>query len=87
MGYLQSVTPKNYVFLLGMFVTASALYLFAFVKAAEYLKLPFYPSYASFTFPFVISATNSIAYLINLCNHPSFGKKRYPPDLIPRIPF
>lgn len=56
-GYMQSVTPKNYVFLLGMFVTASALYLFAFVKAAEYLKLPFYPSYASFTFPFVISAT------------------------------
>lgn len=26
------------------------------MKAIGYLKLPFFPSYASFTFPFVISA-------------------------------
>lgn len=55
-GYVQSVTPKSYGMLMGMFVVASILYIFALVKAVEYLKLPFYPSYAAFTFPFVISA-------------------------------
>lgn len=58
-GYVQSVTPKSYGFLMAMFVAASVLYIFALVKAAEYLKLPFFPSYASFTFPFVISAIAS----------------------------
>lgn len=55
-GYVQSVTPKSYGMLMGMFVVASILYIFALVKAVECLKLPFYPSYAAFTFPFVISA-------------------------------
>lgn len=67
-GYLQSATSKNTVFLLGMFGAASLLYVFAFVKAIEYLRLPFYPSYASFTFPFVISATaakQTAAYLMD----------------------
>lgn len=58
-GYVQSVTPKSYGFLMAMFVAASVLYIFALVKAVEYLKLPFFPSYASFTFPFVISAIAS----------------------------
>ncbi len=58
-GYVQSVTPKSYGFLLGMFAAACLLYIFALVKAAGYLRLPFYPSYASFTFPFVISAIAS----------------------------
>lgn len=56
-GYVQSVTPKSYGFLMGMFLLATFLYVFALVIAVYYLlKLPFYPSYASFTFPFVISA-------------------------------
>lgn len=55
-GYVQSVTPKSKGFLLGMFVAATLLYLFALVKAVSFLKLPFYPSMAAFTFPFVISA-------------------------------
>ena len=58
-GYVQSVTPKNYGFLMGMFVIAVILYVFALVKAVSYLKLPFFPSYAAFTFPFVISAIAS----------------------------
>ena len=37
-------------------IVAAILYVFSLVKAVTYLKLPFYPSYASFTFPFVISA-------------------------------
>lgn len=55
-GYVQSVEPKNYLFLMTMLVIASAIYIFALIKAVEYLRLPFYPSYAAFTFPFVISA-------------------------------
>lgn len=55
-GYVQSVTPKSKGFLLAMFAAASVLYVFALIKAASYLKLPFYPSMAAFTFPFVISA-------------------------------
>lgn len=58
-GYIQSVQPKSYAFLIGLYVVASILYLFALVKALGYLRLPFYPSYASFTFPFVISAVAS----------------------------
>lgn len=55
-GYVQSVTPKSRGFLLAMLVVATILYVFALVKAIGYLKLKFYPSYAAFTFPFVISA-------------------------------
>lgn len=55
-GYVQSVMPKSYNFLIGMFTVATVLYIFALVQAIRFLKLPFYPSYAAFTFPFVISA-------------------------------
>lgn len=58
-GYVQSVTPKSYAFLIGMLVVATVIYLFALIKAVTYLKMPFYPSYAAFTFPFVISAIAS----------------------------
>jgi exfoliative toxin A/B len=58
-GYVQSVTPKSYGFLMAMFVVASVIYLFALVKMVTFLKLPFYPSMAAFTFPFVISAIAS----------------------------
>lgn len=58
-GYVQSVSPKSYSFLMGMFVAASILYIFALAKAVGCLKLPFYPSYSAFTFPFVISAIAS----------------------------
>lgn len=68
-GYVQSVTPKSYGMLMGMFIVASILYVFALVKAIGYLRLPFFPSYASFTFPFVISAIASkqtMACLMNM---------------------
>ena len=58
-GYIQSVTPKSYGFILAMLVVATIIYIFALVKAVGYLKMPFYPSYAAFTFPFVISAIAS----------------------------
>lgn len=55
-GYVQSVMPKNYNFLMAMFVVATVIYIYALIKAIGHLKMPFYPSYAAFTFPFVISA-------------------------------
>jgi exfoliative toxin A/B len=55
-GYVQSVTPKSYIFLVAMLAVASLIYIFALIKAIYYLRLKFYPSYAAFTFPFVISA-------------------------------
>lgn len=58
-GYVQSVTPKSYGFLMAMLVVATVIYIFALVEAVTYLKMPFYPSYAAFTFPFVISAIAS----------------------------
>lgn len=58
-GYVQSVMPKSKNFLLAMLVLATVLYIFALIKAIGYLKLQFYPSYAAFTFPFVISAIAS----------------------------
>lgn len=58
-GYVQSVAPKSYNFLIGMLLVATVIYIFALVKAVSYLSLPFYPSYAAYTFPFVISAIAS----------------------------
>ena len=55
-GYIQSVSPRSFPLIMGMFLLASLLYLFSLIQAIKYLRLPFYPSYASFTFPFVISA-------------------------------
>ena len=43
-GYVQSVTPKSYGFLMAMFVVATVIYIFALVKAVGYLKMPFFPS-------------------------------------------
>lgn len=55
-GYVQSVAPKSKAFLLTMLAVATVLYIIALIKAFSYVKLPFFPSYAAFTFPFVISA-------------------------------
>lgn len=71
-GYVQSVTPKSRGFLLAIFALATVLYIFALVKALGLLKLKFYPSYAAFTFPFVISAIaakQTMACLANM-QHP-----------------
>lgn len=68
-GYIQSVENKSQGLLLGLLVIATLLYLFGLVKAVGCLKLPFYPSYAAFTFPFVITAIatkQSMACLTNM---------------------
>lgn len=55
-GYLQSVPNKALGMVLFLAVLATALYVIALVKMVACLKFPFYPSYAAFTFPFIISA-------------------------------
>jgi hypothetical protein len=55
-GYIQSVTPKSLNFVIAMLIVATAIYVFALIQAIKCLKFAFYPSFASFTFPFVISA-------------------------------
>jgi len=58
-GYIQSVTPKSAAFVTALCLFSNLIYLFALSKAVSYLKLPFYPSYAAFTFPFAITAIAS----------------------------
>lgn len=55
-GYMQSFPEKSWPFSVGLALLALILYIVALVKLPKYLKLPFFPSYAAFTFPFVISA-------------------------------
>ena len=58
-GYIQSVTPKSLSLLTALWAVATVLFLLACVKFVQYFKLPFFPSYAAYTFPFVISAIAS----------------------------
>ena len=54
-AYIQSVQVKNFTLLMAMFVVATVLYVYSLVVSLGLLK-KFYPSFAGFTFPFVISA-------------------------------
>ena len=55
-GYIQSVQNKSIAMIAFLAILATGLYLVVLVKLPKYLKMPFFPSYAAFTFPFVISA-------------------------------
>lgn len=55
-GYIQSVTPKSPEMVIGLLALSSFLLLVTLVKLPKYLSLKFYPSYAAFTFPYVITA-------------------------------
>lgn len=55
-GYIQSVAPKSAAMVIGMLVLSTVLYVMVLIKLPGFLKLPFFPSYAAFTFPFVITA-------------------------------
>lgn len=55
-GYIQSVQNKSIIFIYVMIAFATILYLYVIFSLKDLLKLKFYPSYAAFTFPFIISA-------------------------------
>ena len=54
-GYLNSYDAISLKFLMILYFFACILYVFALLKFIQYRKLDFYPSFAAFTFPFVIS--------------------------------
>ena len=54
-GYIQSVAPKSAAMIYGMLALSQLLYVLVLVKLPKLLALPFFPSYAAFTFPFVIT--------------------------------
>lgn len=57
-GYLQSVEKVSTAVVMVLLIVATVVYALVLSKAIQYLmRLPFYPSYAGFTFPFVICPT------------------------------
>ncbi len=55
-GYIQSVAPKSASMIYMLGALALALYAVVLFRLPGFLRMKFYPSYAAFTFPFVISA-------------------------------
>ena len=66
-GYINSAPDINMNFVITLYLFACIFYIFALCKFIEYRNLKFYPSFAAFTFPFVISAnaTKEISNLVN----------------------
>lgn len=55
-GYVNSADIISNEFLTVLYSIASIFYIFAIYKLIRNIKIRFYPSFAAFTFPFVISA-------------------------------
>ncbi len=47
----------NEGFIVILFTLSVIFYVFALIKAIQYVRLSFFPTFSSFTFPFIISAT------------------------------
>ncbi|WP_291650722.1 TDT family transporter [Clostridium sp.] len=65
-GYIQSIQTKSLLIITFLIILSFITYIIVLFKLPKYLKMPFFPSYSAFTFPFVISgiATKmTIAYL------------------------
>ena len=56
-AYLVHFTQHNVYLVVFLLVLSQTVYAFFLFKLPTLLKLPFFPSYAAFTFPLVISAT------------------------------
>ena len=70
-AYIQSVQVKNFTLLMTMFAVSTVLYVYSLVASLGLVK-KFYPSFAGFTFPFVISAiaTKQVMACSALMGHP-----------------
>lgn len=55
-GYTQCYTPDTTVLWIALIIEA-LIFLFILCNIPRLLKLPFYPSFSAFTFPFVITGT------------------------------
>ncbi|GAA0086481.1 TDT family transporter [Clostridium sp. CTA-7] len=54
-GYIQSVQTKSLLMITFLSILSFIIYIIVLFKLPKYLKMPFFPSYSAFTFPFVIS--------------------------------
>lgn len=55
-GYMNTFTPPEPSIIYFMLILSLVIYLIVLINLPRFLAMPFYPSYAAFTFPFVISA-------------------------------
>lgn len=55
-GYFAVIPEKSFLMITIMQICAQLLFFFILSLMPKLLRLPFYPSYAAFTFPFVITA-------------------------------
>ena len=65
-GYLACVADKSLIMIVIMQILAQGLFVAVLTQMPKLLKLKFYPSYAAFTFPFVITAIalrQTVSYL------------------------
>lgn len=65
-GYVQSVMPKSHAMLVGLLAVSTLILLLVLIQLPGLLKLPFYPSYSAFTFPFVITAIAALQCMVCL---------------------
>lgn len=56
-AFIQTSFPKSIEFIIAFYVLCVGFYLFGLIKVVEYIRLPFFPTFAAFTFPLVISST------------------------------
>lgn len=56
-GYLSVCNQVSFPFVIGLLILSQLIYLCIVFNMKKMLKVGFYPSYAAFTFPLVISAT------------------------------
>lgn len=56
-GYMSAFSQPNFFVLYGMLIISVISYVYVTVQMFSLLRLKFYPTYAAFTFPYVISAT------------------------------
>ena len=68
-GYLATAADPSPLMVAVMLVLAQAFLVLVLARLPKFLALPFYPSYAAMTFPFVITATalsQGVAFLNGL---------------------
>ncbi|HII08401.1 MAG TPA: TDT family transporter [Methanosphaera sp.] len=69
-GYFNTFSNINISFVLVLYTIALICYFYSLYKLIGYVRIPFYPSYSAFTFPFVISAIAS-SNILNLMATPA----------------
>lgn len=55
-GYLKAFPQPQILLVVGLLILSQILYWFIIFQVVKMIRLPFYPSYAAFTFPLAISA-------------------------------